>query len=112
MVNHEVVTLLPLGLVNGHVPLVVHNVTTGEMGLHCRTCGWIGRPYGRRWADKVDGTWRIHAGDLAMGITLAHGQIGNGCHCASCARATRDAATTSSPTSTEAVAQDDDSAGS
>jgi len=76
--------------VNGHDPLIFHNVTTREMNIHCQACGWISESAGRRHGESfLDKQWRTHAGDLAVGITITHGQPGNGCHCATCARAAR-----------------------
>lgn len=78
--------------VNGHEPLIVHNVTTRVMRMACDTCDWLGPSRKGRWQDRVEDDWRTHAGDVAMGVTVTHGQVGNGCYCASCAIATRQAA--------------------
>lgn len=91
VVNHQVVDLHPATAitVNGHEPRIVHNVTTSTMRMACDTCNWLSKDYKGRWRDKVEESWRDHAADVGMGVTLAHGQVGNGCHCASCAMATR-----------------------
>jgi hypothetical protein len=89
--DHEGVRLHPLGLVaiNGHQPVIFHNVTVSRMTMICDTCGWMSRSRSGRWRELIDREWRVHAGDLAMGIAIAHGAVGNGCHCYWCDRATR-----------------------
>jgi hypothetical protein len=95
MTDHETAMLCPSGwaTVNGHEPLIFHNVTMGRMTIHCQTCGWISETASRRHRESfLDKQWRTHAGDLAVGIKITHGRVGNGCHCARCLIAGREAA--------------------
>lgn len=94
MVNHQVVDLHPATAVavNGHQPRIVHNVSTSTMRMACDTCHWLSKSYKGRWRDRVEESWREHAADIAMGVAINHGEVGNGCHCAGCAQATRRAA--------------------
>lgn len=81
-----------LTTVNGHEPWRFYNESTNTEGMFCDTCGWHGQSYKGRWRDKAEATWREHAGDLAMGLTLVHGERGPvnaGCHCATCSMARR-----------------------
>ena len=93
MVSHQVVDLYPASAVtiNGHKPRIVHNVSTSTMVMCCDTCSWLSKSYQGRRRHKVEESWREHAGNIAMGITITHGEVGNGCHCATCAIATRQA---------------------
>lgn len=86
MVDHQIHDGTPMSLVaiNGHVPGSTVNATAGTATVWCETCGWTGRSYRGRWADKADEQWRVHAGDIAMRIGLRHGEPGNSCHCREC----------------------------
>lgn len=94
MTDHQYVELHPGSAqrINGHEPVIGHNATTGYARIHCQTCDWVGKGFTGRWHSKVEAEWRVHAGDLAMGVQIKHGTVGNGCHCATCAQATRAAA--------------------
>jgi hypothetical protein len=92
--DHEVVDLVPVGWqpVNGHEPIIRHNVTTKRANVQCKTCGWISQTRSYRYWDLLGREWRTHAGDLAVGLTIRHGQLDdNGCHCVTCLLAERDA---------------------
>lgn len=84
--------LHPVGwvAVNGHEPMICHNVTTKRANVHCETCGWISRERSYRYEELLGREWRAHAGDIAVGLTTTHGQDGTGCHCVTCAIAERD----------------------
>lgn len=92
MGDHEVVMLHTVGWVpvNGHEPMVCHNVTTRRGNVHCETCGWISRDRSVRHWHLLEREWRTHAGDIAVGLTITHGAPGAQCHCVTCLIAERD----------------------
>jgi len=91
VVNHQFANLHPgwAKAVNGHEPMIFHNVTTGYARIYCATCDWSAHGYARRWHAKVETEWRVHAGEIAMGLEVKHGETDSGCHCARCASADR-----------------------
>lgn len=93
MGSHQVVTHHPAQAraVDGHQPIVVFNVSTGHAGMQCATCGWMAQRRAQRWHDRVEPDWRVHAGDIAMGVDLTHGRAGTNCRCYRCFCADRDA---------------------
>jgi hypothetical protein len=94
MVNHKVHDgpAYWLTTVNGHEPWRAYNETANTETMFCDTCGWVGQSFKGRWRDKAEATWRIHAGDIAMGLELMHGRhddVNQRCFCATCQMARR-----------------------
>jgi hypothetical protein len=89
MVNHVIRYGYPPDLVtvNGHMASAGFNETAGNSWVGCTRCGWVGRSFKGRWAEKANEQWRLHAGDIAMGVDIVHGQTGNNCYCSECIRA-------------------------
>jgi hypothetical protein len=94
MVDHETCTVHDPGLitVNGHRARIFRNITRREETLQC-SCGWVS-PDTRawRWSHLIARDWRGHAGDIATGSQVVHGEPGMGCGCVRCAMADRAAA--------------------
>lgn len=93
MVNHVVSDFYPTRLVaiNEHDPRAAFNETTRESWVYCDGCGWIGRSYKGRWADKADEQWAVHAADIAMRREPKNGQKHLNCACWHCKKARREA---------------------
>lgn len=94
MVDHKVWTGYPTQLaeINGHSPRSSYNENTEHHSLFCDTCGWVGRSYKGRWAEKADEQWAVHAADIAMRRKPTDGQKHTNCHCWYCLSARRVAA--------------------
>jgi len=84
--DHDLIT------VNGHRARIFRNITRREETLQC-SCGWIS-PTTRawRWTHLIARDWRGHAGDIATGREVVHGEPGRRCGCVRCAMADRAAA--------------------
>lgn len=83
-VHHMVIDCLD---VRGHVAVRHFNENTRDTWMTCQTCGWHGPTYGRRQRKDILETWRLHAGDVVMGVDLSHGRPDYDCHCYDCMRA-------------------------
>jgi hypothetical protein len=38
--------------INGHQPVIFHNVTVSRMTMICDTCGWMSRSRSGRWRER------------------------------------------------------------